>query len=51
MIRFKTVPNDKPEDTSAAKPSKSSKTKNKVEKSVPKQDLLDLPANEEDEKD
>ncbi|WP_290775800.1 hypothetical protein [Hoeflea sp.] len=51
MIRFKTVPSDKPDDTSAAKPSKTSKTKNKTAEAAQKQDLLDLPVGEEDEKD
>jgi len=57
MIRFKAVPNDKPEDTSAAKPDKpvkagkTSKTKAKTAKSDPEQDLLDLPSEVDDEKD
>lgn len=57
MIRFKSVPNDKPEDTSAAKPDKpakasqASKAKTKTAKPGPEQDLLDLPPEVDDEKD
>lgn len=51
MIRFKTMPNDRPEDSSAAKPAKTSKTRSKTAEAAQKQDLLDLPADEEDEKD
>ena len=58
MIRFKAMPTEKPEDTSAAKASKASKTKGKVYKaktkkdnSASEQDLLDLPSEAEEEKD
>jgi len=54
MIRFEAMPNEKPEDTSAAKPakaSKASKSKGKTAKSASEQNLLDLPSDVEDEKD
>ena len=51
MIRFKALPNEKPEDTSVAKPAKASKSKDKIAASASKQDRLDLASGEEDEKD
>jgi hypothetical protein len=54
MIRFEAMPNEKPADTSAAKPakaSKASKSKAKTSKSASEQDLLDLPSDVIDEKD
>ncbi|MGJ8570510.1 MAG: hypothetical protein ACSHXI_07410 [Hoeflea sp.] len=51
MIRFEAIPVEKPEDKSVAKPAKGGKTKSKAATAATKQDLLDLPSNEENEKD
>ena len=51
MIRFKAMPSEKPEVTSAAKPTKADKTKGKTAAAASKQDLLDLASDAEDQAD
>ena len=51
MIRFKTVPVEKPEDAPNAKPVKAAKTVAKSATAEPKRDLLDFTPDDPDEKD
>lgn len=53
MIRFKATPAEKPADASASKPAKPAKaaSKAKTAKPAPKDDLLDLAPDTQDDKD